>query len=219
MKPTWNAGSVPGCPYIYFTVREDGGVFRALNTAERQLIEHAPIDGSVQIANPSDYTVAGQTWTIRLIKRSIYSKTEKKEAIVEFNISWRYICNYDVLTVTQGFEDVTYSIGKSGLLTAQPTIAQSEAGCSLASELLIVDISGVSRPLTAAESAYVAFDPASNTVSIDDPNNYSLHGDVWSLIFVTTSIDSLETGGIAEIQFSVSWRDPCYDGRLVAPTF
>ena len=66
----------------------------------------------VLISNTDDFGVEGETWKLNAVKRSTYSETAKRDAVVEIVITWRNPCIDDEITFDSTIDDFSYLIGQ-----------------------------------------------------------------------------------------------------------
>ena len=73
------------------------------------------------------------------MKRSTYSKTENKEAVVQFDVEWIDPCLQDEVTTASTIEDIVYQIGVTEPITETLRWSQTYSICALDLNVSILD--------------------------------------------------------------------------------
>ena len=73
ISPTWEESKVADCPTEFLVLKKnevDDDWERLMSNA---IVKHSNINGSITVSNSADRSVAGQTWKLKVVKRSTYS--------------------------------------------------------------------------------------------------------------------------------------------------
>ena len=72
--------------------------------------------------------------------------------------------------------------------------------------------------MTVAESQAISIETSNGQILIDNLDQYSFHGQTWTVLVDAKNLRSTTENKSASIQFTVEWKDPCYDSELL-PAF
>lgn len=134
-------------------------------------------------------------------------------------------CLWDTWIPTTAYADRTlavnnaYYIDFDNTLTYAPAWTELHAGCPSTLHIYRV-IDGVDTPLTTHELNVLNWNPTAAggpelTVHTDD---FTLHGESWTLKIYMESTHSTVQARQGIFQWTIEFRDRCWDHNLVAPT-
>ena len=101
-EPTWSS-NITGCPLVQEIARIENGIARSLNPQELAVITHSLVDG-VTTLETSEYSLDGEVWTIKILKRSLYSTGSQAEGAYIFDIEFRDICWDSILQAAEFYQ-------------------------------------------------------------------------------------------------------------------
>ena len=110
-EPKWSH-TEPHCPVEYLALRNEDGVLRPLNEAEKSIVSFDDKNGFMTL-DTSDYALDGQVWSMQVIMRSTFSKmsSDKRDGTYAFNIEFRDVC-WDSRLQAASFDEtlITYDL-------------------------------------------------------------------------------------------------------------
>jgi len=101
--PTWTTRTT-GCPTSFHIYRVINGVDTVLSAHELAALTWDPTDASLDL-HTDDYTLDGETWNIKIVKRSTHSETVSQDGVYQFNIEFKDKCWDSVLTAPNAIGD------------------------------------------------------------------------------------------------------------------
>jgi len=96
----------------------------------------------ITVQNEDDFSLEGQSWTILAVKRSTYSESVKRDAVVKVVINWRDPCTEDNIAYNTSIDKFIYLVGVTGQISETPTWQQTESNCPVAFSIFRLDDSG-----------------------------------------------------------------------------